>query len=426
MSRIRGMHPSIALLTAFPLMLTACGGDAGDVPAEQVAYELKVGNLVPFTGDLAPFGRAGDRAAKLATELINESLGRIGAAGRIKVRVVASEDTQTNQTAAVEAATKLVTTNGAQVLMGAFASNTTIPVAQSVSVPNRVVQISPSSTSPDITGLADDGYLWRTAPSDLLQGRALTKAVAEAFGSDATISTGARNDAYGTALVKAFEREWKAKGGKIAQSVQWNPNAPTFDSEAGRLLQGRPDGWVIIDFPQTWVKMGPALVRAGAWDPKKTFVTDGLRDTGLPESAGSRATAGLRGTAPTSVGSPSGAAFAKLWKDRVDISRQTYDAHSFDAVMVAFLASVAAGSAEPEEIKEELPEVSGPGGTKYTFEQLDQAVRDLLDGQDVDYEGASGPIDFDGNGDPGAASYEVWQFEDGKLETLRTFPIAEE
>jgi branched-chain amino acid transport system substrate-binding protein len=89
--------------------------------------------------------------------------------------------------------------------------------------------------------------------------------------------------------------------------------------------------------------------------------------------------------------------------------------------MLAFLAALAAGSSEPAEIKERLQAVSGPPGTKYTFEQLDQAVQDLLDGEDVDYEGAWGPIDFDENGDPGSAIYEVWTFDGNEVSTQKTF-----
>lgn len=89
--------------------------------------------------------------------------------------------------------------------------------------------------------------------------------------------------------------------------------------------------------------------------------------------------------------------------------------------MVAFLAALQAGSSDPADLKEELAAVSGPPGEKYTFEQLDEAIQAILDGEDVDYEGAWGPINFDENGDPGSAIYEVWQFDGGEVATLDTF-----
>jgi ABC-type branched-subunit amino acid transport system substrate-binding protein len=185
---------------------------------------------------------------------------------------------------------------------------------------------------------------------------------------------------------------------------------------------------VLIDFPETFAKMGPALVRAGGWGPAKTFMTEAMRNADALKEVGARATDGLRGTAPTSEDAPARAAFDKLFEAEAKAGTPLtgFEGASFDGVMLAFLAALKAGSAEPAELKEELAAVSGPPGAKYTFEQLDQAVQDILDGKDVDYEGAWGPIDFDENGDPGSAIYEVWQFKGGEVETLETFTFAGE
>jgi branched-chain amino acid transport system substrate-binding protein len=94
--------------------------------------------------------------------------------------------------------------------------------------------------------------------------------------------------------------------------------------------------------------------------------------------------------------------------------------------MLAFLAAVRGGTADPATISDNLQAVSGPPGRKVTFEQLDEALQALMEGEQIDYEGASGPIDFDSNGDPASAIYEVWRFERGKIETVRSFPFAAE
>lgn len=426
MSRNWWTRPMAAVLAA-ALVAAACGpGGLGPGPApEEVSFELRIGNLLPFTGDLAPFAPAIEAASEMAVELINEALEAEGVTG-ITVSIVASEDSQTSSTAGVEAATKLVQVDNVSVIHGALASGVTIPVSQSVAIPEGVILISPASTSPAITDLDDNGFIWRTAPSDALQGKVLANAVAEAFGADATINTGTRNDAYGVALIGQFEDAWRAGGGTIGQSVAWNPDATTFDSEAQQLVQGDPDGWVIIDFPQTFARVGPALVRAGNWDPARTFTADGLRDSTLPDTVGEEATEGMRGTAPTSQDAPAGAAFDRVFQERGEGSRGTFDANGFDVIVVSFLAALHARSADPADIRDSLREVSGPGGTKYTFEQLREAIRALLNGEDIDYEGASGPLDFDENGDPGASNYEVWQFSGGQVETLEIIPFAAE
>jgi ABC-type branched-subunit amino acid transport system substrate-binding protein len=426
------MSPLLRLLALVLVALAAgCGGDDDgeeaaptetDATAAAPSFELRIGPVLPLTGDLASFGPSQAEAARIAVEQIQAALDAKTLAD-VTVRVLTVEDDGGRAQAGVEAATKFVQTDDVDVVMGTMASSVTIPIAESVTIPNQVVQITPTSTAPEITDLADDGYVWRILSSDNLQGSALVDAAADAFGSDATINVGARNDAFGTALKQLFEDGWKEQGGTVGASVTWNPEAATLDTEAAQLAGGSPDGWVIIDFPETFAKVGPALVRAGGWDPSKSFMTEAMRNADELTKIGARATDGLRGTAPTSEDAPARDAFDALFEQEAKEGTPLtgFEGASFDAVMLAFLAALDAGSSDPEEMKETLQAVSGPPGQKYTFEQLDQAIQDLLDGQDIDYEGAWGPIDFDENGDPGSAIYEVWQFDGNEVSTLKTF-----
>jgi branched-chain amino acid transport system substrate-binding protein len=411
------------------LATAGCGGDDEEEAATETepaagaaSFELRIGPVLPLTGDLASFGPSQAEAARIAVEQIQAALDAQGLAD-VSVTLLDVEDDGGRAQAGVEAATKFVQTDDVDVVIGTMASSVTIPIAESVTIPNQVVQITPTSTAPEITDLADDGYVWRILSSDNLQGSALVDAVADAFGNDATVNVGARNDAFGTALKQLFEDGWRDQGGTVGASVTWNPEAATFDTEAGQLAGGSPDGWVIIDFPETFAKVGPALVRAGGWDPSKTFMTEAMRNADELTKIGARATNGLRGTAPTSEDAPARDAFDALFEQEAEEGTPLtgFEGASFDAVMLAFLASLHAGSSDPEEMKGSLQAVSGPPGQKYTFEQIDQAIEDLLGGQDIDYEGAWGPIDFDENGDPGSAIYEVWQFDGSEVSTLKTF-----
>jgi ABC-type branched-subunit amino acid transport system substrate-binding protein len=426
------MSPLLRLLALALVALVAagCGGDDdGDEAAPETeaaaaapSFELRIGPVLPLTGDLASFGPSQAEAARIAVEQIQAALDAAGVSD-VTVTLLPVEDDGGRAQAGVEAATKFVQTDDVDVLIGTMASSVTIPIAESVAIPNQVVLITPTSTAPEITDLDDDGYAWRILSSDNLQGSALVDAVADAFGSDATINVGARNDAFGTALKQLFEDGWREQGGTVGASVTWNPEAATFDTEAGQLAGGNPDGWVIIDFPETFAKVGPALVRAGGWEPANTFMTEAMRNADELTKIGAQATEGLRGTAPTSEDAPARAAFDALFEQEAKEGTPLtgFEGASFDAVMLAFLAALHAGSSDPPELKESLQTISGPPGEKYTFEQLDQAVQALLDGQDIDYEGAWGPIDFDENGDPGSAIYEVWQFDGTEVSTLKTF-----
>jgi len=411
---------AVVLLSAI-VGLAACGSsDSGG----NDKFDLTIGDIVPLTGDLSDFGPPGEKAAKLAVAQINAGIKSAGVDQTVKLQ---NEDEQTDSAPAVAAARKL-SDGGAQCIAGAWASSDTIPVSRSVTTRDKILQISPASTSAEISTLSDDGFLNRTAPPDSLQGPALADAMAKELGgaSGKTVNIGARNDAYGTGLSGFFEKSWKAKGGTIGQKVIYDPKQPSYNSEAQKIASGNPDAWVIVDFPETYQKVGPALVRTGKWDPKKTFVTDGLASSSLPKNAGAAATEGMRASAP---GTPSkGAtqqAFNKAYTDFApkSVTRQTFDAQNFDATILCYLAAAAAGEADGSAMKDKLQDVSGPPGTKYTWEQLPQLIKDLKDGKEVDYDGASGAIDLDENGDPTSGVYDILVYKNGKLNPIRQVPI---
>jgi ABC-type branched-subunit amino acid transport system substrate-binding protein len=390
--------------------------------AKPCAFTLRIGDVLPFTGDLAAYGANLDRAVKATIALQNAALKKVGLAKQIQVRLVGSEDGQTQASASVEAATKLVKSNHANVIIGEMASGATIPMAQSVTIPNRVVQISPTSSVPQISDIKDNGYLWRAYPSDTLQGKVLAQAAVQAFGKGAKLNIGARNDAFGTALKQLFVAEYQKLGGTIGVNISWNPTQPNFDTEAGQLAAGDPAGWVIIDFPDTFQKFAPSLVRTGKWDATKTFMTEALRNTTVLDAIGSPVI-GLRGTAASAAGGPAGAAFAAYWKTHIKGAKPYtgFEGTAVDAANVAFLAALRACSATAAKFKANLVRVSGPPGTKVTFLQLARAIKLIRSGKEIDYEGAFSPVDFDAKGDIGSAVFEVWKYSaPGKIDTLRT------
>ncbi len=416
---------ALALVVAATAAVAATVGSAGTArtaqPAKSCAFNLRIGDVLPFTGGLAAYGANLDQAVKVAVGLDNAALKQDGLKSA-KVTLVGSEDGQTQASASVEAATKLVKSNHANVIIGEMASSATIPMAQSVTIPNHIVQISPTSSAPQITDIADNGYLWRTYPSDTLQGKVLAAAVIDAFGKGATINIGARNDAFGSALKALFVTEYTKLGGKVGVNIAWNPDQANFDSEMGQLAGGNPKGWVIIDFPETFQKYVASLVRTGKWDASRTFMTEALRDTSVLDPIGSPIV-GLRGTAASAAGGPAGASFAAYWKKNVTGAKPYtgFEGTAVDAADVAFLAAMKSCSASPAKIKANLVSVSGPPGVKVTYLQMAKAIKLLQAGKEIDYEGAFSPVDFDRNGDIGSAVFEIWKYSaPGKIDTLKT------
>ena len=416
---------AVVIMAAIAALATSVG-TAGTTRAAQqsknCAFTLRIGDVLPFTGGLAAYGANLDRAVKVGIGLDNAALKTDGLAKKIHVSLVGSEDGQTAAAASVEAATKLIKVNHANVIIGEMASGATIPMAQSVTIPDHIVQISPTSSAPDLTTIADNGYLWRTYPSDTLQGKVLAQAVIDAFGKGATINIGARNDAFGTALKQLFVTQFTKLGGKIGVNIAWNPDQANFDSEMGQLVGGNPKGWVIIDFPETFQKYVASLVRTGKWDASRTFMTEALRDTTVLDGIGNPVI-GLRGTAASSAGGPAGASFASYWKKHVTGAKPYtgFEGTALDAANVAFLAALRGCSASPAKIKTNLIAVSGPPGVKVTYLQMAKAIKLIRAGKEVDYEGAFSPVDFDKNGDISSAVFEIWKYASaGTIDTLKT------
>jgi branched-chain amino acid transport system substrate-binding protein len=410
--------------------IIACGDDeedsGGGSTGGETSLDLVIGVSLPLSGDLADFGPAGEKAADLALSEIEAAIEEAGVEHTVEL---AKEDNcgAADPQCAVQAQRKLATSDGASCIAGPWGSADTIPSGESVSVPEEVPLISPSATSDEITGLDDEGFVNRTSPPDSFQGPTLANFLDEELGGaeGKTVNIGARNDAYGTGLAETFSAAWEGLGGSIGEEVIYDIDIPSYDTEAEQITSGSPDATVIIDFPETYNKVGPALVRTGNYDPGTTFVTDGLI-TDLAD-AGEEAANGLRGTAPGVPDDETQAeAFDEAYKafDPTDVDRLTFDAQNFDAVVLCYLAAVAAGSTEGADLAETIQTVSAPEGDPYTSEELPEAIEALQNGDDIDYQGASGALDLDDAGDATAGVYDIYEFKGTAPEPVDEVEVA--
>jgi len=420
--RGRKLFAVAASVAAMSLGIAACGDDdesssedsGGGEDTSSAAFDLTVGALLPQTGGLSPFAPAGEKAANLALEEATAALE----ATDITVEL-STADSETKAAAATQAAQQLIS-EGASCLIGPWSSDETIPTGQTIAARQQIPLISPSATSPEISELPDDGYVFRTAPSDALQGIVLADAVGEEFGTDATISVAARNDAYGEGIANAFIENFEENGGTTTGPVLYDPEGTTFDSEAEEIVADSPDGYVIIDFVDPYSKMGAALVRTGDFDPSTMFTADGLAfDPEIPPEIPLDSLDGASGTRPaTPEGTDTADAFQELYDSSSEQpkDRNTFDAQNFDAFTLCVLGAVAAGSAEGPDIQAALTDVATAPGDQYDYTDMAGAIEALQAGEDIDFEGVSGPLDFDDNGDPTQGTYDTYTYSNGKFE----------
>jgi ABC-type branched-subunit amino acid transport system substrate-binding protein len=420
MHRLR-LVSTAAAIVALSFGIAACGDDDDEGSSggtgedvSDASFDLNVGVLVPQTGDLSAFGPAGEKAANMAIEEISTALTDAGADG---IKVEASvEDSQTEPAAAQSAATKLIS-GGSSCLIGPWSSGETVPVGRSVAARETTPLISPSATSPEITELPDDGYVFRTAPSDALQGQVLADAMEQEAGADAVVSVAARNDAYGEGIAETFTAAWEEKGGTVTSEspVLYDVELSSYNSEAESIVADSPDAYVIIDFEEPYNEMGAALARTGDFDASTMFTADGLAfEDGIPDSIAPDSLYGAHGTRPATPESDIGEEFDSLFSETepADTKRNSFDSQNFDAVTLCALAAVAAGSSEGPDIAEQIQAVSSAPGEKYDFTTMADAIEALQAGEDIDFEGVSGNLDLDDNGDPVLGTYDIYEYDD--------------
>lgn len=386
---------------------------APDVDVEAPSYELVIGSVVSLSGAESLFGPSMEATAELALVEINKAIEAHGL--DITVDLVHADD-ETTPPGAVAAARRLVAA-GASCLIGPLPSATTIAMAEAVTIPEGIPNIATAATSTAINDLEGGEYVFRLLPSDALQGPALAQLIENELGdpSEITLSLAARDDAFGEGFIRSLRAAWEARGGLLTgEPVLYDPEGTAFDSEAQQIVSGDPDAWVIIDFPGTYAIMGAALLRTGQFDASRLFVGGGQPAT-IPDEVPFEAMEGARGTRPgIPQDNPALDAFFDLYEGTPGLPPlETFVQNNMDATILCFLASLAAGGPDPGEIRDQIVRISGPPGNEYTWLELEQAVADILAGNEINYQGVSGPIEFDDFGDPTFGLYDTYEYIEG-------------
>ncbi|GAB4228705.1 MAG: ABC transporter substrate-binding protein [Elainellaceae cyanobacterium] len=431
-----GQGGAIALL-----LFTAACGSGTDTTAESPASPdatdtttastsggegaLKLGTLLPITGDLAQYGTTMQDSTSLLIETVNACDGALGS----PVQLI-SEDDQTDPAAGASGMTKLAEVDQVAGVVGA-AGSAVSSAAVDIAVRNQVVQISPSSTSPEFTDRAEkgefDGFWFRTAPPDTFQGDALAQ-LAQDQGLE-NVAVFAINNDYGNGLVQAFTEAFKAQGGTVTNESNptlYAENATTFDSELSAAFSSNPDAVLLVAYPETGSLILKSAYEQGLLDgDTKILLTDGMKTDELAELVGqgpdgNYIVSGVIGTAP-SAGGPGIEAFTELYQEKFNRAPNVYDPNSWDAAAVMVLAAEAAKGTTGAALKDQIREVANAPGQEVT--DVCEALALVREGEDVNYQGASGNVDFNEQGDV-VGAYDVWTINDeGELEVQDTIEV---
>ena len=420
------MTPALVAVLLMAVAATISCQDNAAAPAatETTAGEgeplspLVIGHLNSFTGSLSYFGDTHRNATDLAAKHINDAGGVSGG----EVQLV-HKDTAVNPVQGADAARAAIDIDNAVAIVGALASGVTLAVAESVTVPKQILQITGASTSPAITVLEDNDFLFRTAVSDAAQGVVLARLAEEQGYTTAGIMF--INNAYGAGLADQFEETFTGLGGTVTGKVPHEDSQPTFTSELERATEGDPDVLITISYPgQAEVYLRESL--EGGYADTFLFV-DATKSPEMVEVVGWDALDGTLGTAQGSPDSPALQAFLTSYSATYEGKEveHPFSAEAYDAVVLIALAAARAGTTtDTNAIRNALRAVANPPGEIVGPgpEGIQRALELVAAGTDVNYEGAAGSVDFDENGDV-VGSIEIWTVSEGEIKSTGRFEL---
>jgi branched-chain amino acid transport system substrate-binding protein len=370
--------------------------------------EIKMGIILGFTGPIESLTPAMAASAELAFKEASDSGSLLGGSTISTVRA----DSTCVDSAAATAAAEGVISQGVAAIMGADCSGVTGAIATNVAVPNGVVMISPSATSPGLTALDDKGFFFRTAPSDARGGQILAE-ITKDRGIDSVAITYTNND-YGKGLADVYEASVKALGITVTSVSAHEDGKADYSSEAATLAAGGGDALAVIGYLDQGGKgVIEASLDAGSFD---TFImSDGMIGQSIVDAIGDDLNKSF-GSLPGSTGKGAGV-FADVAKAGGIDSSGPYTGESYDAAALIVLAMQAGESADRASIAKNVMGVANAPGTKIYPGELKKGLDLLAQGKQIDYEGATG-VTFTDVGEAEGSFLEK-EIKNGKFETSK-------
>jgi neutral amino acid transport system substrate-binding protein len=388
------------------------------------ASGLKIGSLLSSTGELASIGASLPISVKMAVDTVNTCGGVNG-----EPVTLISEDDQSDPSAGAAAMTKLSEVDRVAGVVGAFSSSVSTAAAD-IAAKRKVMIVSPASTSPVFTARAEhgayQGYWARTAPSDAGQSEALAQlAIKKGFNKVSTIVV---NNDYGIGLEQKFIATFKKLGGTVvneAHLTRYDAKGVSFNSEVKDALKDKPQALVAIIHPESGATLLKNAYEQGLSQGVTIMLPDAAYSPKFPEQVGKLANGkflieGAIGTVSATRGKAL-SDFNKKWL-ATGKPQAAYIQNSWDAAALLMLAAQAAKTNTGEGIQSKIHEVANGPGEEVS--DLCEALKMLKAGKKINYQGASGNVDIDPQGDV-VGAYDIWQVQpNGSLKVIDKMKIA--
>lgn len=385
--------------------------------AQAVNCPVKIGGVLPLTGSMGPITKKIAESAQLAIEHINAGGGIKGCPVQFILR-----DDQGQPTVGVDAAKFLVEVEKVPAITGTISSGVTGPIISAVTAPSKVVQISCCSTaSPFTLDGRSQGYFFRTLPTSKTQAFATASEMANR-GLKKTAIIYVNTD-FGSDMLRFVRAALPKLGGEIAIEVPYTDNQPNYRAEVTKALAAKPESLLFIGFPKDGVTVVREWLSLGG--SQKIALNNSNRVKDFVEGVGARFLNEAFGMDNAQVAGPHVDAFNKAFEEKYKYDSKGPGVHTqYDAVMALGLAMNIATDLSGPAIKDAVRkihdakgEVVGTGPAEYK-----KALELIKAGKPIKYSGATGPLEFDANGDVTGPAL-VWKVENGELKTDRIISI---
>ncbi len=376
------------------LVLAACSGS----PAASGPRQLTIGTLLPKTGSSASLGASETAGVDLAVQEVNDAGGVLDH----PLQVVDGDSGDATSSLASQTVDRELAA-GVDAIVGASSDAVTLDVIDKIAAAG-VVEVSPANSSPALSGYSNArGLYFRTSPPASVQGKVLGDLIA-ADGHQRLAILAVR-DPYASALSDRVVEAFQKSGGFEATRVEYDPAGTELEAAVAGAVTSQPDAVLVIGFDEAKTVVADLVAKGIGPDRLGLYLADAALSNKVAEGLPPGTMSGTKGTRP---GDSLSASFrSRLQAVNSDLGEFGYAAQSYDAVILLALAAQAAGTSDGAAVAATLPVVSR-GGVKCSGYAT---CRDLLkSGQDIDYEGQSGPIDFNAAGEPSRATIGIYRF----------------
>jgi len=388
------------------LVSTAVAFSMGTLATTASAEDVKIGVFLGLTGPIESLVAQMAPAAEAAISEVSESGKLLDGS---TVTAVRADTTCVDAAAATAAIERLITADNVSGVVGGDCSGVTTAALTNVAVPNGMVMVSPSATSPALSTIKDGGLFFRTAPSDARQGVVMSNIIMDRGFKEVAITY--TNNDYGKGLADAFQGAFEEAGGSVTITASHEDGKADYSAEVGALASAGGELLVVAGYLDQGGKgIIQGALDTGAFD---TFVLpDGMVGDALPEAIGSD----LNGSFGQAPGTDSaGAAKLAEMAEGFDAT-SPFAPESYDAAALIMLAMQAAGSTDPQAYKEEIMGVANAPGEEIFPGELAKGLEILASGGEINYVGGSN-VELIGAGES-AGNYREIEIKDAALSTV--------